>query len=368
MNVNLSEKIKKLTTSPGVYLMKDSYNNIIYVGKAKNLRKRVQSYFQFSRSHSPKVQKLVEHITDFEIIATDTEFEAFMLECKMIKDIKPIYNRMMKNPISYLYIRLTMNSIYPSIDIVNTPDDHDGNRYWGPYSNKNAVEKALQGIKEYYRIPCSHIIKRKTPCLNFSLGTCIGMCLGGPAEESYRGIMERIIALLDNTDFTVLEEMKKDMIHASETLDFETAGRYRDYIHAVHSLVNREKVIRFTRENPNIVLIDRVHPGTVKLFLIKRCKILFREKYDLDKIDIEKVCALTRAHIMDYFQDNALPTSVTVKKDEIDEAQIIYSFLKLNPDRYILIPQQWLAYQETAHIDTALRSILQHMNESSAHT
>ncbi len=359
--MNLNEKVKKLTTSPGVYLMKDSYNNVIYVGKAKNLKRRVQSYFQGSGSHSPKVQKLVEHITDFDFIATDTEFEAFMLECKMIKDIKPIYNKKMKSPLSYLYIRVTKDPIYPSIDIVNTPDDHDGNRYWGPFSNKNTIEKALQGIKEYYRIPCSNIMKRKTPCLNFSLGTCIGMCLGGSAVESYRGIMEKIMALLDNTDSIVLEEMRRKMVHASETLDFETAGRYRDYMNAVHSLVNREKVISFTRDNHNIVLIDRVRPSAVKLFLIRRCKVLFREKYVLDEMDIEKLCTRIRTHIMDCFQDNMHPSPVTVKKDEIDEAQIIYSYLKLNPNHYILIPQQWLAYKETAHIDTALKSILLHM-------
>ncbi|MGI6706301.1 MAG: UvrB/UvrC motif-containing protein [Clostridia bacterium] len=367
MNIDLNKKVKKLTPSPGIYLMKDSYNNIIYVGKAKNLKKRVQSYFQDSRNHSHKVQKLIEHIADFGCIETDTEFEAFMLECKMIKDIKPIYNRKMKSPLSYSYIRLTKDPIYPHIDLVNTPDDRDGNRYWGPYSNKNTVEKALQGIKEYYRIPCSYIVKRKTPCLNYSLGTCIGMCLGGPAAASYRSIMEEIAALLDHTDSTMLEEMRRTMIHASEALDFETAARYRDYIHAIHSLLNREKVIRFTRNSHNIVLMDRVGPGTVKLFLIRRCKILFKEKYILDEMDINKLGSRIRAHVMDCFRDNMDPSPLTMKKDEIDEAQIIYGYLTLHPDHHILIPQQWLACQETAKIDRVLKALLQDMNRAFAH-
>jgi excinuclease ABC subunit C len=312
VHMNLKEKVKNLTSSPGVYLMKDSLGSIIYVGKAKNLKKRVQSYFQNSKSHPSKVKKLVKNLKDFEYIVTDTEFEAFMLECKLIKELKPIYNKKMKNPLSYTYVVIQMDEEYPSIEITNSPVENDCNLYFGPYTSKNTVEKALQGMKEYFKILCSNTSKKNTECLNYSLGLCIGMCLGGAAVEEYHNIINKIIALFNGTDMSVLKEMKQRMLYASEKFDFETAAKYRDYIDAISFLINKEKVIEFTKDNKNIAVIEHLSNCTIKLFLIKGNKVLFSEKYILEKANIEYLSTIIKTNILTCFKAKTLNSSIEV--------------------------------------------------------
>ena len=203
--LDIKEKIKNLPASPGVYLMKDSLQSIIYVGKSKNLKSRMGSYFINSKSHSPKVVKLVKNLKDFYYILTDTEFEAFMLECKLIREIKPIYNRMMKNTLSYTYIKI--NSDFSNIQASNESIKDDGNLYFGPYTNKSTVERALKGIKECYIIMCSGNYKKTSPCLNYSLGTCIGLCFDPLAKEEYKNILGEIVKLLSGSDISILRKI-----------------------------------------------------------------------------------------------------------------------------------------------------------------
>jgi len=183
MTVNLKEKIKKLPLSPGVYLMKDFTDCIIYVGKAKKLKQRVQSYFHNSKNHSPKVVKLIAQIKDFDFILTDTEFEAFMLECQFIKKIKPFFNSLMKNPLSYVYISINMNDSLPKIKITDEPSEKDQFYCFGPYTNKNTVKRALEGIKDNYHINCSTTKNQGSGCLNYTLGLCLGMCKSESARN-----------------------------------------------------------------------------------------------------------------------------------------------------------------------------------------
>lgn len=165
MDMDLKEKVKKLPSSPGVYLMKDSLNNVIYVGKSKNLKNRVGSYFINSKSHSPKILKLVQNLKDFEYKITDTEFEAFLLECELIKKIKPAYNRLMKNPKSYSYIKIILNEKYPSIEISHESNETDGNIYFGPYSRKNIVEKDFMVLKNTAKYNAVLISEKLHPVL-----------------------------------------------------------------------------------------------------------------------------------------------------------------------------------------------------------
>lgn len=169
MDIDLKEKVKKLPSSPGVYLMKDSLNNVIYVGKSKNLKSRVGSYFINSKSHSPKILKLVQNLKDFEYKITDTEFEAFLLECELIKKIKPAYNRLMKNPKSYSYIKIVLNEKYPNIEISHESNEEsnemDGNIYFGPYSRKNIVEKGFMVLKNTAKYNAVIISEKLHPVL-----------------------------------------------------------------------------------------------------------------------------------------------------------------------------------------------------------
>lgn len=349
--INLKEKIKNLPLSPGVYQMKDSTGSIIYVGKAKRLKRRVQSYFYQSKNHSPKVIKLVQQVKDFDIILTDTEFEAFMLECQLIKEIKPFFNSLMKNPLSYVYVSFNMNSTLPEIVITNEAIETDGFCCFGPYTNKNTVKRAIEGIKECYKINCSTPANQGSFCLNYSLDLCIGMCLGGSAINLYREIMEKIITLFAGTNMEILEDLKQRMAIASENCQFEAAVKWRDYINAIQSLIDKEHIIQFTEENNYIVAAEPLNPNTIKLFLIYRNKILLSKKYLLKNIDFE----ILKKEIKEQIHSQYNHTHKT-SRNEIDEANIIFHYLKNSNCRFFIIPGN--ETQQKAVLDESLSQLL----------
>ncbi|MEH7154671.1 UvrB/UvrC motif-containing protein [Neobacillus drentensis] len=337
--MNLKEKVNNLPTFPGVYLMKDANAQIIYVGKAKNLKNRVRSYFQNSKSHPQKIIKLKAALKDFDYILTDTEFEAFMLECKLIKEIKPIFNRMMKNPQSYIYIRIYKDGDYQRIEICKDADKQDS-LYFGPYKSKHTVEKALLGMKDFYRVNCSSPSNKNTPCLNYSLGLCLGMCMGGAALDQYNERINKIIAIFQGLDISLLSEMEQRMQEASEKFDFEIAGKYRDTLEAIHSLLQKEKVIEFTEGNKNIAVIEHLTDMSFKLFLIKGNRIMFSEKFKSS--EIESAHQVLKSNILTAFIKNENKPFMKISRDEIDFAQIIYSYLSSSNCSYFLIPDRLL--------------------------
>lgn len=338
--------------------MKDSLGHILYVGKSKNLKNRVQSYFQNSKAHTPKIKKLVNHLKDFELIPTDTEFEAFMLECQLIQQLKPLYNKKMKSPLSYTYIVIRKHDGLRRMEITDRPDENDGNLYFGPFTSRNTVEKAVQGLKETFRIGCSGSSARNTACLNYSLGLCMGMCLGGEALEQYNQVMNRIITLLQGSDRSIPEEMKRRMSDASGRFDFEAAAKYRDCIDAVTSLLNKEKVIAFAEADTNIAIIEYLNGSTLKLFLIKRNAILLSEKYAIEDVETEQLIAQIKTAILDCFKTQDIPLSPEVIRYEIDAAQIIYSYLSSGSSKSVVIPDHWLEPANRSAIDGALKQLL----------
>lgn len=356
--MNLKEKIKKLPSSPGVYLMKDSLNSVIYVGKSKNLKSRVASYFQNSKSHTPKVLKLVKNLRDFDYILTDTEFEAFILECKLIKQIKPIYNKQMKNTQSYCYIKI--NQKYPDIKISNEYVKNDGNLYFGPYSSRNTVERGIQGIKECCKIFCSSNFQKASCCLNYSLGLCLGMCLGSTEKKQYSAIFDKIINLLNGTDKSIIKEMEYNMNKASEKFNFESAAKYRDYISAVNYLLNKAKISKFTKKNKNIALLEYLECNSVKFFLIKGNEIIFSKKYHLKCLGFEKLSSSLKSNILFHFDNKTPKKSIELHKEKMDESQIIYSYLKSKSVNrtYVVISSKWLNNPNDTSIDKAINKLL----------
>jgi excinuclease ABC subunit C len=323
--------------------MKDQAGNIIYVGKAKNLKRRVQSYFQNSKAHTQKVVKMVHNIIDFEVIHTDTEFEAFLLECQLIKELKPHFNKKMKSPQRYSYVEIDIANEFPSIKVVSIPNKQ--HLYFGPFLNKHTMEKAIQGLKEYFKILCCNPSNQKSACLNVSLGMCIGICTGS-AKEEYHTIIKRIIALLNGTDLSILEEMRQKMIEASNHFDFEAATKYRDYIEIVTHLNNKEKVIEFTEKNHNIVVRD----SNMKFFLIKGNKVIFKENYDFNEESIKSI-------ILSHFKIDREGSHNKLSKEDLDEAQIIYSYLKSSNCKYIIIPDDWLKAENNTKLDEELATL-----------
>jgi excinuclease ABC subunit C len=362
--VELKDKVKKLPSCPGVYLMKDSLDSVIYVGKSKNLRNRVGSYFQNSKSHSPKVAKLVKNLRDFDYLITDTEFEAFLLESRLIKEINPIYNRLLKNPKSYTYIKIGTDNKCPSIEITNECVKGDGYQYFGPYTNKNTVERGLQGIKESCRILCTNASRKASHCLNYSLGLCIGMCSEDESRELYPSILKKIVEMLRGSDRSIILEIERNMNTASEKLDFENAAKYRDYLSAVNYLVRKTKVVEYTEENKNIIVLEYLCDGYIKYFLIKGNKLLFSEKHLLGSSTRQDLKSTIKNRLLTYFGNKVLDSPIEVGRDEIDESQIIYSYLnsKSNSCRHVILKNEWLNTEENKALDNALNKLLNIQN------
>ncbi|MFF2017890.1 GIY-YIG nuclease family protein [Paenibacillus sp. NPDC058177] len=361
--MNLTEKVKNLPLTPGVYLMKDSLGNIIYVGKAKALKRRVQSYFQDSKSHSPKVKRLVKNIKDLDYTLTDTEFEAFMLECTLIKELKPPYNKKMKNPLAYTYIVIRTESDRRRIEVSYDPGDGaeqgDERLLFGPYTSRSTAERAVQGVLESYSILCSNPhSKTASLCLNHSLGLCIGMCAGGEALDTYNGIMDRFVSLLDGTDMSILEGMEQRMADAAENYNYEAAAKYRDYIGAVRSLLQKEKVIEFAGANQRIAMVEPINDRTLKLLLLQGNRILFQTKLESEDFSNASLQTEITTIIRDNFRSSPLQRSADISRHEIDEAQIIYSYLKGNSCSHMIIREEWLTPENDAAINDAVREML----------
>lgn len=356
--MDLKDKVKTLPSCPGVYLMKDSDGNIIYVGKSKNLKNRVGSYFLNSKAHPPKVIKMVKSLRDFDYMITDTEFEAFMLECRLIQEIKPFYNRLLKSPKAYTYVKISTGEKYPAIGISDEPDNNDGSLYFGPYTSKNTVERGLQGIKEYCRILCPGSPQKLSPCLNHSLGLCIGVCQEGTSREQYLSIIDKIIKLLNGTDKSILKAMGASMDNASERLDFEKAAKLRDYIGAVNYLVGKTKVVEYTKKNKSIVVLELLEDGSIKFFLIKGNKVLYSEKCAV-ACDFEKLKLALKNNILIHF-DNTQAKVMQIGKEDIDESQIIYSYLnsKSSSCKHVIIPQSRLGESNAKSLDNAIDKLL----------
>lgn len=339
--------------------MKDSQGSIIYVGKSKNLKARVQSYFYNSKTHSPKVKKLVSHIKSVDHITTDTEFEAFMMECDFIQELKPMYNKKMKNPLAYTYIQIQRNEGLNRIAITRTTSDPGGSFYFGPYAaSKNTLEKAIQGIQVCFRIACNQSSKTSGACLNYSLGLCLGMCLGGESVRQYNDIIDRLITLLQGTDRSLLDDMEQKMLAAAEQYDFEAAAKYRDYIESVHILLRKEKVVEFIKENQHLVIVENLNKDTFKLFLVKRSTLLYSGKFTIESTDVEMLHARMKSLILEGFKAEVAPISMEVNREEIDKAQIIYSYVQGSTSNYIHIPMEWLESEGQTDFDEALYAFL----------
>ena len=301
--LDIKEKTRKLPSSPGVYLMKDSSGTVIYVGKSKNLRNRVASYLTDSKSHSPKVVKLAKNLKDFDYVLTDTEFEALLLECKLIKEIKPIYNRLMKSPKSYCYIKIKLDEKYPDFEVCSEPDRSGGTLCFGPYTSKKTAEKALNAIKEHSKILCTNISRKSSGCPRYAMNLCIGMCTSIPTEKEYAALVEKIIRLLRGYDLSILEDMEQRMYRFASDFDFESAAKYRDYIKAVKHLTNTAKIIRFISSNKNIAFVELFNNHEVKFILMRYNKMLYNGTYNLDDYGADELKDEFKSKMMIHFAD-----------------------------------------------------------------
>ena len=253
----LREKTAKLTSSPGVYLMKNQQNQIIYIGKAKNLHKRVSSYFRENANHLPKVEKMVSHVRDYDFIVTESEYEALLLECSLIKQHQPHYNILLKDDKGYCYIKIS-DEAYPKITVEKHKTD-DG-QYLGTYTSRFVANAAVEEVNTVFGLPTCHrkfpqSFRKARPCLNYHIKRCIGVCRGCISQEDYQERIRQAAQYLQNGSQASVERMRSEMEQAAEQLDFEKAAMLRDRIRAVEKAAASQKILDNDFKNADIIAL-----------------------------------------------------------------------------------------------------------------
>lgn len=277
---DISEELKKLPKTPGVYMHKDSLGEVIYVGKAINLRNRVSSYFRKTSQADPKVRAMVSNIAEFEYISCATEMEALLLECNLIKKYMPRYNILLKDDKSYPFIEVTTNEEYPRV-ISTRRLRRDGNRYFGPYTDAGAVRRILGMIDEMYQFKkCRQQEFRKgvRPCLNFFIGKCPGVCTGEADKAAYREKIDEVIEILSGRDSAVTAKLKAEMEKASEELRYEDAARFRDYIRSLKALGETQRATMIKERDADVLIPVITHKtGVVARYKVEGGRMSGRE-------------------------------------------------------------------------------------------
>ena len=284
MNQVIEEKLKQLPVGPGVYLMKDGAGKVIYVGKAVNLKNRVRSYFKGgSSNHTEKTRALVSHIRDLEWILTDSEIEALILECNLIKKYKPKYNIRLMDDKNYPYVRVTVQEDFPRVEYVHKMEQ-DKARYFGPYTSSTAIKDTLKLIKRIFPLrSCKTTAgwgRQQRPCLNQHIGRCLAPCMGQVTKEEYGKMIQQVILFLEGKQESLCKLIEERMNQAAENLDFEEAAQLRDQLLAIEQVIERQKVISGKQENYDVVNYARGKSQVcVQVFYIREGKLLGRESF-----------------------------------------------------------------------------------------
>lgn len=331
---DIQEQLKKLPAEPGVYLMKDKDDQIIYVGKAISLKNRVRQYFQSSKNHSSKVKSMVKNINSFEYIITDSELEALILECNLIKKYRPKYNVLLRDDKTYPYIKVTVNEDYPRILKVRRVLK-DKAKYFGPYTNVEAVNDTLEVIRNIYPIrTCSIDIDRAIknnirPCLNFHIKKCVGPCTGNVSKEEYNKMIEEILLFLSGKEEKLIEILKEKMNKCSMEFNFEEAAIYRDKIINLQEMMQKQKIDVSTDDiNQDIIAMAyNDEEACVQSFFIRHGKIVGREHFILEGVmDITKESILGSFVKQFYMNAEYTPKEIIIEC-EIEDQVILEEWL-----------------------------------------
>lgn len=288
---DIKEELKRLPEQPGVYLMHDKHDTIIYVGKAKILKNRVRQYFQNSASHTPKVRAMVANIAYFEYIVTDSEIEALVLECNLIKKHRPKYNILLKDDKHYPYIKVTINRDYPKVFMTRRLEN-DGAKYFGPYMGTNTIRNTLDIIQKIFIPPtCNRKfpqdIGKGRPCLNYHIKNCFAPCMGNVSKEEYRKVFFDICSFLEGDHNSLIRELEKQMREASAKLQFEKAALLRDKIASIRAISEKQKIINSNKQiDEDIIAFSALeNKAFVEVFFVRSGKVIGRENYRIDQID-----------------------------------------------------------------------------------
>ena len=329
---DIQEELKKLPAKPGVYLMHDARGQIIYVGKARILKNRVRQYFQKGASRSIKIDHMVSHIDYFEYIITDSEMEALVLECNLIKEHRPRYNTMLKDDKAYPYIKVTVQEDFPRV-LFCRKVKRDGARYFGPYTSAGAVKETLELMHKVYRIRnCNRVLPRDTgkerPCLYYQMHQCDAPCQAFVSKEEYRSNIEEALDFLSGNDKRLIKDLKAKMEKASADLEFEEAARYRDLLESVKRIDEKQKVSLGGNDDRDVIALAREKDeAIISVFFIRSGKLLGRDHFHMthtgDSGDGEIILDFMKQF---YVGNPFIPKEVLIQ-EEIPDHEIMETWL-----------------------------------------
>ena len=334
---NIEEQLKILPDKPGVYIMHDVDDKIIYVGKAVNLKRRVKSYFR-KTDKTERIKRMVSLIDHFEYIVVDNEAEALILECNLIKKNRPKFNVLLKDDKTYPYIKIDIKSDYPNVTITRKIIN-DGSKYFGPYANPGAAKEMLDFIKQKYKIrQCKNFRSETRACLNYHINRCLGPCMGYVSKEDYRKQIDEIIDILDGKVDKVLKELEKQMIEESSKMNFEQAAYIRDRMLAIQRVNEKQKVSNITENNIDVIGIAKSEIEVcVEIFFVRGSKMVGRDHYFFQDIREMEDKEIISGFIKQYYIDSQnLPNKIMVR-EELEDQQAIEQWLSKEAGRKVEI-------------------------------
>ncbi|MBQ8314934.1 MAG: excinuclease ABC subunit UvrC [Lachnospiraceae bacterium] len=343
---DIEEELKKLPAKPGVYIMHDKSDAIIYVGKAISLKNRVRQYFQSSRNLSPKIQKMVSLVARFEYIVVDSEMEALVLECNLIKEHRPKYNTMLKDDKHYPYIRVTVNEPFPRVLFARSRGK-DKAKYFGPYTSGQAVKDTLDLLKKTYQIRnCNlNLPKEKSnrPCLYYHIGQCKAPCQGEISREEYGAAIEQVMAFLGGNLSLITKRLEQLMKEASMNLEFEKAAEYRDLLNSVHRMAERQKADADLTVDRDIAAIATAgEEAVVQVFFVREGKMIGREHFYLTGVEDEDRAFVLQEFIKQFYGGTPHIPKELLLSEEIEERELLENYLSERSGRRvkILVPKK----------------------------
>ena len=346
---NIEEELKKLPEQPGVYLMHSATDEIIYVGKAINLKNRVRQYFQSGRNRSPKIEKMITLIRYFEYIVTDSELEALVLENNLIKEYAPKYNTMLTDDKTYPFIKVTVGESYPRI-LLTRQMKRDGAKYFGPFTSAGAVRDTIDLLQKLYHIrTCSRKLPKETglerPCLYYQMKQCPAPCQGYISEEDYRQSVQGVLEFLNGNTRPVVMQLEEKMQAAAAEFEFEQAAQYRDLIDSIQHIAGKQRIT-----NPNSVTVDRdvvamaVQNGeaVVAIFFIRNGKLLGREHFHMTGVEEQQPGDTMTAFVKQYYAGTPYIPGELLLETEIEEKELLERWLSQKREQrvHIKTPQK----------------------------
>ena len=346
-NFNIQEELKKLPGKPGVYLMHDEKDAIIYVGKAISLKNRVRQYFQSSRNKGAKIEQMVTHISRFEYIVTDSELEALVLECNLIKEHRPKYNTMLMDDKSYPFIKVTVNEPFPRVMLARQMKK-DKAKYFGPYTSAGAVKDTIELIRKLYHIrSCNRSlpkdIGKERSCLNYHIHQCQAPCQGYISQEEYRKSIDEVVRFLNGHYDLVLKELEEKMMAASDSLEFEKAIEYRELLTSVQKVAQKQKITDTAGDDRDIIaMASEGEDAVVQVFFIRSGRLIGRDHFYLKSAENDTEGEILSSFIKQFYAGTPYIPAELMLPEEIEDQDIIEEWLTARRERrvHLRIPKK----------------------------